>query len=72
MFSKILVPYARGTTAEPAWQCSVDLARKYEAELHLLGVVDPTLVRTQVEVEIERRHLLRALRELAGFRRAMD
>ena len=64
MLGKILVPYAGSPSAQSAWNWSLELARKFDAELHLLAVVDATLITTPLEAEVERRHLLQALQKL--------
>ena len=65
MFSRILVPYAGRASAQAAWECGLGLARRHDAELHLLGVVDMTIKRIGVEHEAERRYLLQALQKLS-------
>ncbi|MFC4437450.1 MULTISPECIES: universal stress protein [Natrialbaceae] len=49
MYDRILLPTDGGAPAEQALETALDLAEQYEAELHLLNVVDTTIFAGEVE-----------------------
>lgn len=51
MIRKILVGYDGSNSARKAFELSLDLARKYNAELHLLAVARPPEFGGEVETE---------------------
>ncbi|TYL36677.1 universal stress protein [Natronococcus pandeyae] len=49
MYDRILLPTDGGAPAEQALENALDLAEQYDAELHLLNVVDTTVFAGEVE-----------------------
>ncbi|WP_306057896.1 universal stress protein [Natronococcus wangiae] len=49
MYDRILLPTDGGAPAEQALETALDLAEQYDAELHVLNVVDTTVFAGEVE-----------------------
>lgn len=60
MINKLLVAYDGSESARAAFAFALDMARKYEAELHVVAVARPpefgTEVETEAIIESSRRH----------------
>lgn len=68
MIHNLLVGYDRSTTSDAAFDLALDLARRYDADLHVLAVARPPEfgeeVETEAVVEQAQRHFDRVLQPL--------
>lgn len=53
MYDRILVPTDGSATAEAAMEHAIDLARRYEADVHVLHVIDSWQYDTSIESAVE-------------------
>jgi nucleotide-binding universal stress UspA family protein len=53
MYNRILVPTDGSATAEAAMEHAVDLATRYEADIHVLHVIDTLQYDTSIESAVE-------------------
>lgn len=65
MIRKLLVAYDGSRSAHSAFDFALDLARRFGAEMHVIGVARPpefgTEVETEAVIENSRRHYIREL-----------